>query len=98
MENPFEIINNRLDRIEEMISILSRNVLSSPSNDLANKPEIQEKLSITELAAYLKCSKVTIHNYKKSKKFPYYGTGKLTFFKRSEVDAALLSQVKTKKK
>lgn len=52
-------------------------------------PEQDEELSITELAKYLKRSKVTIHAYKKNGVFPYYQTGRTVYFKKSEVDKAL---------
>jgi excisionase family DNA binding protein len=52
------------------------------------------KFSISDLAAYLKCSKVTIHAYKNRRVLPFYQTGKTVFFKKAEVDAALASTKK----
>lgn len=60
--------------------------------------ENNEVLSIAELANYLKCSKTTIHIYKKRNVFPYYQTGRKVYFKKKEVDAALASQSLTNKK
>lgn len=90
MQNPFELIDQRLDKIEAMLAELL--AINTPTIERV----LEENLSITELAKYLKCSKVTIHKYKKRKLFPFYGTGKMTYFKRSEVDAALRSQGKKK--
>jgi excisionase family DNA binding protein len=90
MGNPFVVLFEKLERIEELLSKSENKELRNILAD--TQPNIPEKLSISELAKYLNCSKVTIHNYKKRKLFPYYGTGRLTFFKRSEVDAALCSQ------
>jgi excisionase family DNA binding protein len=61
-----------------------------------NSPEKEITFSIPELANYLKCTKATIHAYKKRGIFPYYQTGRTVFFKKSEVDKALA--VGTKKK
>ena len=58
--------------------------------------QVPENLSISEAAKYLKCSKVTIHKYKKRGMFKFYGTGKLTYFKKHEIDEALSSQPKKK--
>ena len=52
-------------------------------------PEKEVTFSIPELAAYLKCTKATIHAYKKRGIFKYYQTGRTVFFKKSEVDQAL---------
>ncbi len=63
--------------------------------DSANVFKVDEQIfSISELAAYLRCSKVTIHAYKNRRVIPFYQTGKTVFFKRSEVDAALASHKK----
>jgi len=61
-----------------------------------NVTEKEITFSIPELANYLKCTKATIHAYKKRGIFPYYQTGRTVFFKKSEVDKALA--VGTKKK
>jgi excisionase family DNA binding protein len=53
-----------------------------------SKEEIQQ-FTISELAAYLKCTKATIHAYKKRGIFKYYQTGRTVYFKKSEVDKAL---------
>ncbi len=51
--------------------------------------EESQQFTISELAAYLKCTKATIHAYKNRGIFKYYQTGRTVFFKRSEIDAAL---------
>ena len=51
--------------------------------------EPSQQFTITDLAAYLKCTKATIHAYKKRGIFPYYQTGRTVYFKKSEVDRAL---------
>lgn len=46
--------------------------------------EENQVFNIEELANFLRCSKVSIHNYKK-KGMPYYRIGRKILFKRSEV-------------
>jgi len=48
-----------------------------------------QQFTIAELAVYLKCTKATIHAYKKRGIFPYYQTGRTVYFKKVEVDKAL---------
>jgi len=48
-----------------------------------------QQFTITELAAYLRCSKATVHSYKKRGIFKYYQTGRTVYFKKSEIDTAL---------
>lgn len=51
--------------------------------------EDQQQFTISELADYLKCTKATIHAYKKRGIFKYYQTGRTVFFKKHEIDKAL---------
>lgn len=52
----------------------------------AEKPagETEEHFNIGQLAAFLKCSKVSIHNYKRLG-MPFYRIGRKILFKKSEV-------------
>lgn len=51
--------------------------------------EVNERFTIGELADYLKCTKATIHAYKKRGVFPYYQTGRTVYFIKSEIDESL---------
>ena len=48
------------------------------------KPDQEEHFTIKECAAFLHCSVVSIHNYKKLG-MPYYRIGRKVLFKKSEV-------------
>jgi excisionase family DNA binding protein len=50
----------------------------------AKKPEEEITFNISELADFLRCSKVSIHKYKK-KGLPFYKIGRKILFKKSEV-------------
>ena len=53
MENPFEIIMQRLDRIEILINEIKK-----------DSKEENELLNIEEVAKFLKISKSTVYGYK----------------------------------
>lgn len=90
MNNPFEIISNRLSNIEEiLLSIKHDNPVITKELD-----QKEHTFNISELADYLKVSKPTIHAYKNRNIFPFYQTGRTVYFKKSEVDKALSSSKK----
>lgn len=92
MTNPFDTLDNRLSNIEALLLSIKH---PEPSLNLLDS-EPEKQFTISELAAYLKCTKATIHAYKNRQVFPYYQTGRTVYFKKSEVDAAL--EVGNKKK
>ncbi len=51
---------------------------------IENAPNKEEHFNIKELAQFLKCSKVSIHQYKK-KGLPFYRIGRKILFKKTEV-------------
>ncbi|RZK69999.1 MAG: DNA-binding protein [Pedobacter sp.] len=52
------------------------------------------RFSIIELAKYLGVTKSTIFRYKKNRVFPFHQVGRRIYFKKSDVDRALLSNKK----
>jgi excisionase family DNA binding protein len=74
---------------EELTKFFAEN---TPRQTIEDQPQ---KFSISELAEYLKCTKATIHTYKKRGIFKYYQTGRTIFFKKDEIDSAL--EVRNKK-
>lgn len=77
MENPFDIILERLDRIEKAIDQLST------TGSLTNK---NDPMDVKDLAAYLKISASTIYKFTSTRSIPYYKNGKRLFFKREEIN------------
>jgi excisionase family DNA binding protein len=88
MENPFELILERLDRIEKAINNLN------PSDTI----NVEEKtMDIIELANYIKVAKTSIYGLTNQKKIPYYKLGKKLHFKKSEIDEWIFSKrIKTR--
>ncbi|WP_276363549.1 helix-turn-helix domain-containing protein [Daejeonella sp. H1SJ63] len=67
-------------------------------NSTEPRIEENERFTISELADYLKCTKATIHAYKKRGVFPYYQTGRTVYFIKSEIDEALAATKSNKRK
>jgi excisionase family DNA binding protein len=77
-----------LENFEKLIqkSVTAALALTQP---IAPTAEASQQFTISELADYLKCTKATIHAYKRRGIFRYYQTGRTVYFKKAEVDAAL---------
>lgn len=87
MENPFEIILERLDRIEKAIQQIN----PIPSN------EEDELMTIEQLADFINFPKTTIYGFTHGQKIPYYKNGRRLYFKKSEIIAWIDSKrVKTR--
>lgn len=87
MENPFELILERLDRIENAITKLNIDTTIA---------EVNHPMDIKELTAYLKNSKSAIYAMTASNKIPHYKSGKRLYFKQSEIDEWIFSnKIKT---
>lgn len=77
MENPFEIILERLDRIEKAIEQLSANSSLAHTND---------PMEIKALSAYIKTSPSAIYKFTSEGLIPHYRNGKKLYFKREEIN------------
>lgn len=81
MENPFEIILEKLSNIEKSIN--------SIENKLNNKSSGLELMSISEVAEYLNSTKGTIYGLVHQRKIPVIKKGKL-YFSKQDIDNWLL--------
>ncbi len=88
MENPFELIMERLDRIEKAISNLKiENIIVAES-----KP-----MNLKEVVAYLGTSTSTIYKLTATAEIPHNKLGKKLFFKKEEIDEWIYAnKVKTR--
>jgi len=87
MNNPFEIIEQRLSNIENLLL------------DIKHKPTEEEKaenLTVKEAAELLKVSEQSIHNYIKRGFLPAQKVGRILLIKRIDVEQSL-QQVKSLK-
>ncbi|MFC4817067.1 MULTISPECIES: helix-turn-helix domain-containing protein [unclassified Flavobacterium] len=80
MNNPFEIIEQRLSNIENLLL------------DIKHKPIEEEKtenLTVKEAAELLKVSEQSIHNYIKRGFLPAQKVGRILLIKRIDVEQSL---------
>ncbi len=74
MENPFEIILEKLDRIEDKLNRQER-----------DKIEVDELMDIDDLGKYIGYQRTSIYGLVQKNKIPYIKRGKL-FFRKSDID------------
>ena len=77
MENPFEIILEKLDRIEKAIANLNANGPLASAND---------PMDIKALSAYIKTSPSAIYKFTSEGSIPHYKNGKRLYFKKEEIN------------
>ena len=81
MENPFDIIVQRLDSIEKLLNELSKN-----ANNSKPPKDTDEIMTVQQLSDYLTIARQTIYGKCSSKEIPYYKRGKRLYFKKSEIN------------
>jgi excisionase family DNA binding protein len=91
MVNPFDFIDDRFDRIEDMMrQIIELNngpVISSPATT-----DSDALVTAAEIALHLNISKETVLKRVRNGSLPYYKPGKAYLFKISEVNSAISSE------
>lgn len=85
MENPFEIINQRLERIEVLLENMHRTT-SSNNIEVANSPI----MTIKQLSAYLDLSLSAIYKLTSNKEIPHAKRGKRLYFDKKDIDVWVL--------
>jgi len=84
MENPFQILLDRLDQIEQRVIELQRLV----EKKAATPPD--ELMTIQQVADYLKLTVNTLYGYTSKNKIPHIKKGKRIYFLKKDIDAWLL--------
>lgn len=88
MENPFELILERLDRIEKAIQNL---------NHISDIPDVNQIMNISEVAKYIKVAKTSIYGMTHRNTIPHYKSGKRLYFKKADIDEWIFSKrIKTR--
>lgn len=86
MENPFEIILEKLNNIEKAIEKLNT----------ASKSE-EEFMNIEQVASFIGLSKTSVYGLTHKQKIPYFKASKRLYFKKSEIiNWITSSEVKSK--
>lgn len=81
MENPFEILDERLQRIENILSDLTQRIYSTKEKENT----INEILNVEQVAKYLYLSVPTIYGLIHRREIPHYKVGKRLYFKKDEI-------------
>lgn len=82
MENPFEIIIQRLDAIERLLY----EIKSGKQVEIMPLPYANELMNVLQVAEYLSLSVQTIYGLVHKMEIPNSKRGKRLYFKRSEID------------
>lgn len=90
MENPFENLDCRLERIEQYLIALNEKV----NLENSDQDSVDQMLTVEEAAGLLKLSKQTLYRYVQLKVIPVHKKGKRLYFIKSE----LVDWVKTGRK
>lgn len=78
MENPFEMIINKLNDIENLLKSVMKNDNGSVT--------ITEILNLNQAATYLSLSKSALYKKTSERAIPHFKQGNQLFFKRVELD------------
>lgn len=87
MENPFQIILDKLDTIENLIKELSNNA----------EPGSSQIMDLKKTSSYLGLSASRIYNRTSKREIPHFKQGKKLYFKKSELDEWLTTNKITSK-
>ena len=88
MENPFELILERLDSIEKAIASLN----TTNPIQVNNAP-----MDVKNLSEYLKLSVSAIYKLTSTSEIPHYKSGKRLYFKKEEIEEWIFSKrIKTR--
>lgn len=94
MTNPFETLDKRQSNIESILLDLSQTIHNLKNNFEPKQPT--EYLSRTEVAELLKCTLPTVYNWVQKGVITSYGIAGRVYFKRTEIEAALICLNKKK--
>lgn len=83
MENPFDIIFQKLENIEKILEELKNNQTENPSNK-------DDMLSTVEVARYIKLAVSSVYGLVHHNKIPHCKKGKKLYFIKSDIDKWIL--------
>ena len=78
MENPFELILDKLNNIENLLKTVMKNDNGTVT--------ITEVLNLNQAAEYVSLSKSAIYKKTSERNIPHFKNGKKLYFKKSELD------------
>jgi hypothetical protein len=87
MENPFNLLEERLKTIEALLIEIKVKMSSKADQTFAISSE--RLIGDKALATYLGCTPLTVIKLRKSAQIPYYWYGSRYYYKSDEIDASL---------
>ena len=94
MTNPFETLDKRQSNIESILLDLSQTIHNLKNNFEPKQPT--EYLTRNEVSELLKCDLSTLWLWTKKGKLTSYGIGNRTYYKRAEIENAIICLNKRK--
>jgi len=94
MTNPFETLDKRQSNIESILLDLSQTIHNLKNNFEPKQPT--EYLTRNEVSEWLKCDLSTLWLWTKKGKLTSYGIGNRTYYKRTEIENAIICLNKRK--
>ncbi|MEO9871955.1 helix-turn-helix domain-containing protein [Ekhidna sp.] len=79
--NPFEVINNQLDRIETLLSDIDQRIVKLENNQVEN----DRFMDINEASEFLGDAKATLYGRTSKNEIQFYKRGKKVYFKKSDL-------------
>ena len=76
MENPFEIIDKKLDNIEKLLKVIIDN----------NNIKLSTIMTVEQVSEYLSLSVATLYGYTSKKEIPHTKRGKKLYFEKNAID------------
>jgi len=93
MENPFDLIMERLNSIERLLVDIQRN----RNSEIKGAIFTNEILTVEQAAKFLNISRMTVYKHTSDRNLPHYKTGKRLYFKRGELEEWLTkNRIKTR--
>jgi excisionase family DNA binding protein len=90
MENPFDILNEKLTRIESLLTEIRAHQKSEIPAQVSTASEML--IGDKALAEYLGCTIQTVSRLKKKGKLTFHRYGRKYYYKSDEIDEALKSK------
>ena len=82
MENPFELILNKLNAIEDLL----RTSMKNANSPVVVKESLPNVLNLKQASEYVSMSKSAIYKKTADRTIPHFKQGKKLYFKRIELD------------
>ena len=86
MENPFEIIVEKLNAIESRIASIENKMFTLTDTSKT----VLEIMSLNQLCEYYDFTKSYIYKQTSNREIPFYKNGKRLYFKKDEIDNWIL--------